>query len=174
MQTLAERFFTGAEQQRIRTAAVQAVEARTSGEVVVMVTSASHGYPEAGLLAAAALALPAALATAFTTAGLLWWRGGQHVAVPAALHPLFRAPAAAGRPFSLPAAAFPAPRADGGRGRAGRLHPLLRRGSCTPAPRGHRRAHLPLSVLERRVWILGDRGISARIQRRAGRNSSIG
>ena len=74
MQTLAERFFTGAEQQRI-TAAVQAVEARTSGEVVVMVTSASHGYPEAGLLAAAALALPAALATAFTTAGLLWWRG---------------------------------------------------------------------------------------------------
>ena len=74
MQTLAERFFTGAEQQRI-TAAVQAVEARTSGEVVVMVTSASHGCPEAGLLAAAALALPAALATAFTTAGLLWWRG---------------------------------------------------------------------------------------------------
>ena len=71
MQTLAERFYTSAEQQRI-TAAVQAVEARTTGEVVVMVTSASHSYPEANLLAAAALALPAALIAAFTTAGLLF------------------------------------------------------------------------------------------------------
>ena len=161
MQTLAEQFFTSAEQQRI-TAAVQAVEARTTGEVVVMVTSASHSYPEANLLAAAALALPAALIAAFTTAGLLWWRG-EVLWLFLLLFTLF---VLVLRPL---VSRFPAllrlflrrDRMEAEVERAAFTHFFTEGLHTTREATG---VLIFLSVLERRVWILGDRGINARIQ----------
>ena len=161
MQTLAEQFFTSAEQQRI-TAAVQAVEARTTGEVVVMVTSASHSYPEANLLAAAALALPAALTAAFTTAGLLWWRG-EVLWLFLLLFTLF---VLVLRPL---VSRFPAllrlflrrDRMEAEVERAAFTHFFTEGLHTTREATG---VLIFLSVLERRVWILGDRGINARIQ----------
>ena len=161
MQTLAERFFTSAEQQRI-TAAVQAVEARTTGEVVVMVTSASHSYPEANLLAAAALALPAALTAAFTTAGLIWWRG-EVLWLFLLLFTLF---VLVLRPL---VSRFPTllrlflrrDRMEAEVERAAFTHFFTEGLHTTREATG---VLIFLSVLERRVWILGDRGINARIQ----------
>ena len=161
MQTLAEQFFTSAEQQRI-TAAVQAVEARTTGEVVVMVTSASHSYPEANLLAAEALALPAVLIAAFTTAGLLWWRG-EVLWLFLLLFTLF---VLVLRPL---VSRFPPllrfflrrDRMEAEVERAAFTHFFTEGLHTTREATG---VLIFLSVLERRVWILGDRGINARIQ----------
>lgn len=74
MRTLAERFFNAHEAERIKAAVAQA-EAGTSGEIVVMVASASHAYPEAQLRAALLFSFPVALALAWIAARLLWWPG---------------------------------------------------------------------------------------------------
>lgn len=74
MQTLAETFFTHDEQQEI-TRAVQRAEQQTTGEIVPMVVSASHGYPEAELTGAMLLAVPVALAAALGTGSFFWWQG---------------------------------------------------------------------------------------------------
>lgn len=50
MQSLAGHFFTEAEQKEIRQT-VQEAEAETAAEIVVMVVSSSHDYPEARLTA---------------------------------------------------------------------------------------------------------------------------
>ena len=58
MHMLAQQFFTGEEQQQI-TRTIHAVEQQTTGEIVPMVVSSSHAYPEAVITGAALLALPA-------------------------------------------------------------------------------------------------------------------
>ena len=69
----ASEFFTPDEQQRIK-AAVQAAEARTSGEIVPMVVDASYDYPRAELIGAGSLALALGLLVswAFGEASI-WW-----------------------------------------------------------------------------------------------------
>lgn len=74
MRTLAERFFNTQEAEHIRAAVAQA-EAGTSGEIVVMVASASDDYPEAQLRAALLFSFPPALILAWIAARLLWWPG---------------------------------------------------------------------------------------------------
>lgn len=74
MQTLAERFFNAQDAGRIKAAVAQA-EAGTSGEIVVMVASASSPYPEAELRAALIFSFPLALLLTYAAAGFLWWRG---------------------------------------------------------------------------------------------------
>ena len=161
IENLAQQFFTTAEQERI-TAAVQAVEARTSGEVVPMVVSASHSYPEASLLAAAAFALPAALAAAFTTAQLLWWRGELLWLVLLffllfflVFRPLIN------RFPSLLRLFLGRARMEAEVERAAFTHFFTEGLQTTREATG---VLIFLSVLERRVWILGDRGINERIQ----------
>lgn len=164
MATLAERFFTPVEQRQIiRT--VQRVEQQTSGEIVPMVVSASHAYPEAIQTAAAALALAAGLLATLTIGPLLWWRG-ELLWLFLFCFPLFFLVARAVVP-SLPwlqrlfldrrlaeaeveRAAFTAFYTEG-------LH----------ATREATGVLIYISVLERRVWILGDRGINARIEPRS-------
>ena len=58
--TLAEKFLTAAEQQRV-TQAVQEAERTTSGEIVPMLVSRSHDYPLAAVTCCVSFVLPLAL-----------------------------------------------------------------------------------------------------------------
>jgi putative membrane protein len=71
MQHLAEKFLTAEEYQQINTA-VEKAEQTTAGEIVCMVHAASYHYPMANVIGAAALALPTALALTPLLGGWLW------------------------------------------------------------------------------------------------------
>jgi len=71
MKNLAEKFLTDQERAQIA-AAVQAAEKSTSGEIVCMIQSASYHYPMADVIGAATLALPIALVSAPAVGAWLW------------------------------------------------------------------------------------------------------
>jgi putative membrane protein len=75
--SLAELFFTTEERQAV-TAAVQLAESRTSGEIAVLVTSASHHYPQAATIGGFFLSLPLALLVT-PWLGNFFWMGKQNV-----------------------------------------------------------------------------------------------
>jgi len=160
MRTLAEQFFTTAEQQQI-TQTVRQVEQRTAGEIVPMVVSRSHSYPEAELTGALALAGPMALAAAHGLAALFWWPGetlwlflaGLAVFVPLARLLLRRMPSLL-RLFLWPE------RVEEEVARAALSHFYSQGIQATRDSTG---VLIYISVLERRVCILGDRGINARL-----------
>ncbi len=77
MKNLAERFLTGTDKVSIQNA-VAAAENKTSGEIVPMVVSSSYQYPVASILGAAAFALPAALLLT-PVVGHRFWMGGQNM-----------------------------------------------------------------------------------------------
>lgn len=83
-----ERFLSKADQEKIE-ACVRKVESRTQGEIVVMVVPASHHYPLAGLLGASAFAFPAAVALTPMLGGLFWVGPFNLWVFLAALIPLF-------------------------------------------------------------------------------------
>ena len=68
-------FMKKAELEQIETC-VREAERTTRGEIVVMVAPASHDYPVAGLLGAAAISVPAAVVLARTVGPLVW--AGPH------------------------------------------------------------------------------------------------
>jgi putative membrane protein len=68
----AKDFFTAAEQQRIE-AAVQLAESRTSGEIVPMVVDESYDYPRAEILGAGLLALASAVSLSWAFFGESLW-----------------------------------------------------------------------------------------------------
>jgi len=71
MGKLAQAFLTKKEQNSV-TAAVQQAERITSGEIVPMIVSRSHEYPLASALGALAISLPVALGGALLVAPWLW------------------------------------------------------------------------------------------------------
>jgi len=71
MKNLAQKFLTAQEYEQIN-AAVEKAEKTTSGEIVCMVHTASYHYPMSNIIGAAALALPAALALTPIIGGWLW------------------------------------------------------------------------------------------------------
>ena len=71
MKNLAEKFLTAQEYEQVNAAVVKA-EKTTAGEIVCMVHSTSYHYPMSDVIGAAALALPAALALAPILGGWLW------------------------------------------------------------------------------------------------------
>lgn len=75
--TLAQHFLTEAEQHKISTL-VQQMEQQTSGEIVPMVVSASHSYPTAMICGATVLALPLSLLL-MPVVGGIFWLGSQNV-----------------------------------------------------------------------------------------------
>lgn len=77
MTTLAEKFLTESEQRKI-TRTVQSAEKLTSGEIVPMVVSASHNYPMASATGGAILTLPLALLLT-SLAGSYLWLGPQNM-----------------------------------------------------------------------------------------------
>ena len=77
MKDLAQKFLSDDERTRV-TEAVQAAERLTAGEIVVMIISASYHYPMANVIGAAVFAFP--LALIFTTLTGEWlWIGSQNM-----------------------------------------------------------------------------------------------
>ena len=71
MKNLAKKFLSESDKQKI-SAAVQAAEKHTSGEIVPMVVSASYQYPMSDVLGATALALPSAIVLTYLSGQWLW------------------------------------------------------------------------------------------------------
>lgn len=71
MKNLAQNFLTDQERDQIN-AAVEAAERMTSGEIVCMVQSASYHYPMANVIGATTLAIPLALVMTQLVGGWLW------------------------------------------------------------------------------------------------------
>ena len=71
MKDLAQRFLSEDERTRV-SAAVAEAEKRTAGEIVVMIIPASYHYPMAGVIGAAAFALGLGLAFTPLIGGWLW------------------------------------------------------------------------------------------------------
>ncbi|MEJ2662064.1 MAG: TPM domain-containing protein [Desulfobacteraceae bacterium] len=71
MKNLVQKFLTAQEYEQIN-AAVEKAEKTTSGEIVCMVHTASYHYPMSNVVGAAALALPAAMALTPLMGGWLW------------------------------------------------------------------------------------------------------
>jgi putative membrane protein len=161
METLAQRFLTEAERRRISEATRQA-EALTSGEIVPMVVSASHDYPQAAIVGAAIFALPPALAlTPFIAAPL--WLGHQDTWIFLALFSLFALPAHAliKRTPALKRWFLSAVQVD----------EEVREAAVTAffneklyRTRQENGILIYISVLEHRVWVLADSGINSRIK----------
>ncbi len=160
MVNLAKSFLTAAEQQRVNEAVRQA-ERQTSGEIVPMVAGASHHYPMAAVTGAAFFALPLALAASALIGSLLWlgpqnmWLfvlGFAIIYLPTRLI-IARSPRLK-RPFLA----------------ASQVAEEVEEAAITAFyhEKLHRTAEqngvlIYISVLERRVWILGDSGIDAKI-----------
>jgi len=163
MQTLAQKFLTTDEQDQI-TAAVQKVELTTSGEVVVMVVSRSHSYPAAAITGSVFFALLFALLLN-TIIGPAVWLGSQNLWLFLAL-------------FALLYLLFLPLTSGSDRIKRFFLNPTqvkeeVERGTLnaffseqlykTERENG---ILLYISVMEQRVWILGDSGINARIEQK--------
>ena len=160
MTTLAQQFLNEAEQRTV-TETVQAAEKLTSGEIVPMVVSESHTYPVAPIVGGVFFGLPLALLSARLFGGMLWlgtdnmWIflsfftvyyviGYQLVSRFPTLKRFFLSPQ----------------RAD----------LAVKRGAAeaffSEALHNTKEANgilLYVSILERRVWVLADRGINDKI-----------
>ena len=161
MKDLARQFLSDEDRRRIE-AAVETAEKKTSGEIVPMVVSASYHYPMSDVIGAAALALPTALALTYL-AGLLFWIGGQNLWLFLGLfavlflvfHTLVRHWPGLKRFFisnreieeEVEEAAFTAFYREG-------LH----------RTRDETGVLVFISVFERRVWVLADRGINEKVK----------
>lgn len=160
MKTLAQRFLTEQEQQRI-TDAVQQAERQTSGEIVPMVVSASHDYPLAPVVGSTLMALPAGIIGARALSGYFWTEIDQLWLFLLCFGPLFvlghqtikRVP-------SLLRLFLSNRQAEREVERAAMLAFYTERLYKTKAENG---VLLYISVLEQRVWVLGDRGVDEKI-----------
>lgn len=160
MTTPAEKFLTQAEQEKV-TSAVHQAEQKTSGEIVPMVVSESHHYPMTSAIGGVIISLPIALLLTSYTGSLLWL-GPQNVYLFLAF-------------FSL--LLFPASMI------VSRVN-LIRRfflinsqveeeveeaaitsfyGEGLYRTRDENGILIFISLLEHRVWVLGDRGINEKI-----------
>lgn len=153
-QVQSDKFFTEDEQERIRKA-VQAAEATTSGEIATMIVAESDPYREAELIGVLLSAATVALVIAVATAHVTIW---SYLPMVVALYLFFRL-------------LFPVlPRLKLRFTTAARISEAVR----LRAVRGfyekelYRTRHetgilIFMSLLEHKVWILGDRGINERI-----------
>jgi len=160
MATLAQRFLTEAERQRISEATRQA-ESLTSGEIVPMVVSASHDYPLAAIVGATVVALPPALILTPFIAGPLWL-GHHEMWIFLALFCLLALPAQA-LIKRTPALKRWFLSAD-------QVAEEVREAAVTAffdeklyRTRQENGILIFISVLEHRVWVLADSGINSRI-----------
>lgn len=160
MNTLADKFFSKTELEQIE-AAVQAAEKTTSGEIVCLIQSASYHYPMGNVIGAAALSLPLSLAAA-PLAGAWLWLGPQNMwlflSLFAVCFPMFyfivgRTPRL--KRLFISRREMEEEVQEGATTRFF-LHGLYR----TREANG---VLLFISVFERKVWVLADHGIHARI-----------
>jgi putative membrane protein len=71
MRSLAKKLLSDAEKKQVE-AAVAAAEKNTSGEIVAMIVPASYEYPMANVIGAATFALPVSVILTVVIGGLLW------------------------------------------------------------------------------------------------------
>jgi len=160
MKDIVAGFISKTDQQKIE-ACVHEAEARTRGEIVVMAVPASDHYTMAGWRGATAFALPVALALTPLIGGLFWagafnlwvflatlapfWAGFHRAVtrVPVVKRWFIRA---SEMEVAVKAAAY---------------NHFFRKGLY----RTHEETGVLIyvSVFERRVWVLGDRGVNAKI-----------
>jgi putative membrane protein len=160
MKSLARKFLTEEEQKKI-TETVQRMEKKTSGEIVPMVASCSHDYPVSKAIGACFLTVPLSLLfTSFT--GSYLWLGPQNMwlfLIYASLcffptYKLIGSNPALKRLFLL------AGQVEEEVGEAA-VSAFFKEGLYKT--RQENGILLFISVLEKKVWILGDRGINERI-----------
>ncbi len=161
MKDLAQKFLSDDERTRV-TEAVKAAEKLTAGEIVVMIISASYHYPMANVIGAAVFALP--LALIFTTLTGEWlWIGGQNmwlflgylVVLFFLFHELIKRTPWIKRGFITER----------------QIQEEVEEAATTQffnqglyRTRDETGVLVLISVFERKVWILADRGINAKVQ----------
>lgn len=160
MKNLSREFLTKEEQQKV-TETVQRMEKLTSGEIVPMVVSTSHDYPVAKAIGACLLTLPVSLLlTSFT--GSYLWLGPQNMWLFLIYSSLFY---------------FPLYKLVGSNPPFKRLFLLARQveeeveeaavsaffNEGLYRTRQENGILIFISVLEKKVWVLGDRGINERV-----------
>ncbi len=160
MMTLAQQFLTKAEQDKI-SALVQQMEQQTSGEIIPMVVSASHSYPTALITGAATLALPLSLLL-MPVISTFFWLGSQNVwifiGLFIALYGIFYG--LVQRFFWLKRLFLSRNQVEAEVQEAAVTNFFTERLYKTKDENG---ILVFISILERKVWVLADAGINARI-----------
>jgi putative membrane protein len=160
MNDLMQRFLSDADRKKIE-ACVHEAESRTRGEIVVMVTPASHHYPMAGLLGASAFALPVAVALT-PPLGSLFWAGPFNLWIfLAVLIPLVLVFHEAVKRIHVLRRWFIHAKEMEEEVREAAHTQFFRKG--LHRTREETGVLIYVSVFEHRVWVLGDRGIDAKV-----------
>jgi putative membrane protein len=160
MKKLLERFLPEADRQKIESCVRQA-ENRTRGEIMVVVVASSCHYPVADLRAAAAFAFPIAVALTPVLGGLFWAGPFNLWIFLGALIPLFLV-------FQAAVAHLPALKRVFISGKEMEME-VKEAAEIQFWQKGIYRTReetgvlIYVSVFERRVWVLGDRGVNAKI-----------
>ncbi len=160
MEKLAAKFLTLAEREKIRSAVAEA-EKTTSGEIVPMVVSSSYDYPMANVLGGVAISLPLSLLLT-PVIGRWFWIGGQNMwlflGFLIALFLLFHQ--VVGRTVWLKRV-FVSPREIEEEVEEAAVVSFFQEGLYRT--RESSGVLIFVSVFERRVWILADRGINEKV-----------
>jgi putative membrane protein len=160
MKDLTQHFLSDSDRAAIE-ACVRRAELSTRAEIVVLAVSSSHHYPAAALLAAAAFSFPAAIAAAMLLGELLWLKTDNLWLFLAVLLPLLFAGREAVRRLPGIQRLFISQTEMDAEVREAAVVQFHRRGLHRTRERNG--VLLYLSVFERRVRVLADRGISERI-----------
>ncbi len=153
-----ERFISRADQNKIETC-VREAESRTRGEIVVMVVHASYHYPMASLLGAIAFSFPIAVALTRELGGLLWAGPSNLWLFLGALIPLFLIFHEVVKQFHILKRVFIRGKEMEEEVQEAAHIQFFRKGLYRT--REETGVLIYVSVFERRVWVLGDRGINA-------------
>jgi putative membrane protein len=160
MKDLMERFIPEADRHKIETC-VREAESRTRGEIVVMIVPASYHYPMAPLLGATAFSFPAAVALTPALGGLFWAGPSNLWIFLAALIPLFLVFHEVVKRVPIVKRCFVRGKEMEDEVREAAHIQFFRKGLYRT--REETGVLIYISVFERRVWVLGDRGINATI-----------
>lgn len=160
MKNLARKFLSEQDRTKIK-AAVCAAEKRTSGEIVPMVVSASYHYPMADVIGAVALSLPISLGITHFFGNTFWGLGDNMFLFLTIFIPLFlilqeiilRVPAL--KRVFVPDSEI------GEEVRKAATSAFFTEGLYKT--RDETGVLIFISVFERRVWVLADRGINEKV-----------
>lgn len=160
MKSLVERFLSKTDRQRIESV-VAAAEKKTAGEIVCMVVSSSYSYPTAILWGAAAIALPLALLAAHLLGGWLWV-GTQNMYLFLGLSALFFIPLYwIVQRWTALKRLFVSQREIDEEVEEAAVTAFFRQGLYRT--RDANGVLLFISVFERKVWLLADKGIHQKV-----------
>lgn len=160
MKNLAKHFLSDDDRRRI-TSAVKAAEKRTSGEIVPMIASASYEYPMADVIGAAAIALPVAIVLTDRVGSGLWIGGQNMWLFMGAFSVLFVAFHFIVKRTPWLKRWFVSRREMDAEVEEAAVTRFYREG--LHRTRDETGVLIFVSVFERRVWILADRGINAKV-----------